>query len=132
MLRTLGLGVLAICASFAIAPALVEPQAPALNVFTTDDWLGVWLDGKNVVWISANPDDTLSVVGAAYETSGGRTIDARLDFEAIPRGSLQNVVLGGDSDCAAQLTNLRHSLVVEDNGRCKGGAIRFDGVYTHQ
>ena len=113
------------------ATFLVAPQTEA--ALTTHDWLGVWLDGRNVVWIAGTPTDTLSIVGAAYhELEGGSVIDARLDFEAVPGGKTLSMVVGGTGDCAAQMTNTGPTLIVRDNGRCKDGNVRFNGVYVHQ
>jgi hypothetical protein len=109
----------------------VAPQAEA--ALTTHDWLGVWLSGHNVVWIAGTPTDTLSVVGSAYgQLEGGSVIDARLDFEAVPGGKTLSMIVGGSGDCAAQMTNTGATLIVRDNGRCKGGNVRFNGVYVHQ
>ena len=134
MFRVLGLAsalAVVIGVSLATSPALIDPAPPPIDVLTPHDWVGVWRDGQNVILITANPDETLSVVGAAYPVvATGR--DGRLDFEAAPAGGAQSLVFGGDSDCAAVLSNRRDTLLVRDNGNCAGGAVTFDGVYRHQ
>jgi hypothetical protein len=130
MFRVLGL-LSATAVALAVGGAigsLADAVPPAISVFTPHDWVGVWRNGQNVILISANPDETLSVVGAAYPV-GGSGRDGRLDFEAAPVGGAQSIVYGGDSDCAAILANMRATLVVRDNGNC---AVTFDGVYRHQ
>jgi hypothetical protein len=130
-LRLIMATVVAVAAAGAATSLTRDPPPLPLSMH---DWVGVWLDGRNVVWISGNPDETLSIVAAAYHpTADGQIADARLDFEAAPGGARLSRVGGGDANCAALITNTGGTtLVVEDNGRCAGGAVRFDGVYRHQ
>ncbi len=129
MLRTFGLAALIVFAVPAASQASLLVLHPPAEV-TQHDWLGVWLNGHNVVWVSRNPDDTLSVVGAAYSHAAeGQVIQGTLDFEAIPAGGRMTTLAA--SACGAELINLRGYMLVRDNGRC-GDGVRFDGVYTHQ
>jgi hypothetical protein len=109
-------------------------NAPAPDILSAHDWLGIWLDGQNVVQISGTPDDTLSIVAVTYRprNDGSGMDSVQLDFEAVPLGAAMSTVVGGDSNCGAQMINLRKTLVVRDNGRCAKGAARFDGVYIRQ
>ncbi len=65
MFRALGLAALLVL-GLPAATKLALMTAPQPAVLTAQDWLGVWRDGQNVVWISQNPDDFVTVVAAAY------------------------------------------------------------------
>lgn len=131
MLRTFGLAALFALAFPAASQATLLMLKPAAQV-TQHEWLGVWLDGQNVVWVSRNPDDTLSVVGAAYSAgSEGHVTQGALDFEAAPVDGRITLTAATQAACGAELINLRTHLVVRDNGHC-GTNVRFDGVYAHQ
>jgi hypothetical protein len=111
------------------ATHLALNTAPPATILRIEDWLGVWRDGQNVVWISLNPDNQVTVVGAAYSTN-----------PAIPRSDLRfqtalytdRISFMDESDpCAADFhNNARGELTVTDNGQC--GGARFNGVYIHQ
>jgi len=111
------------------ATRLALNTAPPPTVLRIEDWLGVWRDGLNVVWISLNPDNQVTVVGAAYSNDPN-----------VPRSGLQfqtalytdRISFMAESDpCSADFhNNARGELTVTDNGQC--GAARFNGVYIHQ
>lgn len=129
MFRAIGLAALLVL----ILPAatrlalVTAPQAAAL---TSHDWLGVWRDGQNVVWISQNPDELVTVVSAAYsETTANQATHGTLQFEAMLSGN--RISYADDSaPCTADMLNYGGQLIVQDNGYC--GPVRFNGVYTHQ
>ena len=129
MLRAIGLAALLVLALPA-ATRLALVTAPDAATLSTDDWLGVWRDGLNVVWISLNPNDLVTVVGAAYSDDPvGKVSHANMQFETSPSGNRISLLAESDP-CSADLLNFGGQLIVRDNGQC--GGARFDGVYTHQ
>lgn len=129
MFRMIGLAAVVILA-MPSATRLALQTAPASATLTPHDWLGVWRDGQNVVWISQNPDDLVTVVSAAY--SAGTTDKAShgtLQFETTLKGN--RITYADDmAPCTADMLNYGGQLIVQDNGYC--GPVRFNGVYTHQ
>lgn len=130
MFRALGLAALLVL-GLPAATKLALMTAPQPAVLTAQDWLGVWRDGQNVVWISQNPDDFVTVVAAAYnrEPAEGQINHATLQFETMLSGNRVRY-LADTAPCNADILNVGGQLIVRDNGQC--GAARFDGVYTHQ
>lgn len=130
MFRAIGLAALLVLA-FPAATRLALVTAPEAQALTAHDWLGVWRDGQNVVWISQNPDELVTVVSAAYSTTGSNEAlnHGTLQFEAKLKG---NRIRYADDivPCAADMLNYGGQLIVQDNGNC--GPVRFNGVYTHQ
>ncbi|HVY51466.1 MAG TPA: hypothetical protein VHA07_07865 [Devosia sp.] len=130
MFRAVGLAaVLVLALPAATKVALVT--APEAHPLTAHDWLGVWRDGQNVVWISQNPDELVTVVSAAYATAAnaGGPMHGTLQFEAALKGD--RIRYADDvAPCAADMLNYGGQLIVQDNGNC--GPVRFNGVYTHQ
>jgi hypothetical protein len=130
MLRAIGLAIVLVLAIPA-ATRMALVTAPAPQALTAHDWLGVWRDGQNVVWISQNPDDLVTVVSAAYATgaSPAGLSHGTLQFEAPLEGN--RIRYTGDIvPCTADMLNYGGQLIVRDNGNC--GPVRFSGVYTHQ
>jgi hypothetical protein len=129
MLRAIGLAAVLVLALPA-ATRLALVTAPDVATLSTDDWLGVWRDGQNVVWISLNPDDLVTVVGAAYSNDPvGKVGHASVQFETLPMGNRISLVAESDP-CSADFLNFGGQLIVRDNGQC--GGARLNGVYTHQ
>ena len=129
MLRAIGLAALLVLVLPA-ATRLALVTAPTAATPSTDEWLGVWRDGLNVVWISLNPNELVTVVGAAYSDDPvGKVGHANMQFETSPSGNRISLI-AESAPCSAELLNFGGQLIVRDNGR-RGGA-RFDGVYTHQ
>jgi hypothetical protein len=130
MFRAIGLAAILILAIPA-ATRLAVVTAPETVQLTPHDWLGVWRKGQDVVWISQNPDDLVTVVSAAYSpgTIGQRRNGTR-QFEAMLDGN--RIRYADDmSPCTADMLNVGgQQLIVEDNGHC--GPVPFAGVYTHQ
>ena len=129
MFRAIGLAALVVLAM----PAGTRPAldtAPVTAALTAHDWLGVWRDGQNVVWISLNPDELVTVVSAAYSVSTNNQANhGTLQFEAMLKGN--RISYAADSaPCTADMLNYGGQLIVQDNGYC--GPVRFNGVYTHQ
>jgi hypothetical protein len=129
VLRAIGLAALLVLALPA-ATRLALVTAPGAAMLSTDDWLGVWRDGQNVVWISQNPDDLVTVVSAAYsEGTSTQAGHGTLQFEALLNGN--RITYAADTaPCTANMLNYGGQLIVQDNGYC--GPVRFNGVYTHQ
>jgi hypothetical protein len=130
MFRALGLAaLLVIVLPAATKLALVTAPQPA--VLTAHDWLGVWRDGQNVVWISQNPDELLTVVSAAYTTAPqpGQSNHGTIQFETMMTGNRIRY-MADTAPCNADILNIGGQLIVRDNGQC--GPAKFDGIYTHQ
>jgi hypothetical protein len=129
MFRAIGLAAILVLALPA-ATKLALVTAPQLATLTAHDWLGVWRDGQNVVWISQNPDDLVTIVSAAYaEGTNNQAGHGTLQFEAMLNGN--RISYAADTaPCTADLLNYGGQLIVQDNGYC--GPVRFNGVYTHQ
>ena len=129
MFRAIGLAAILVLVLPA-ATRLALVTAPEAAALTPHDWLGVWRDGQNVVWISQNPDDLVTVVSAAYSTGGANQPgDGTLQFEAMLQGN--RISYAADAaPCTADMLNFGGQLIVQDNGNC--GPVRFNGVYTHQ
>jgi hypothetical protein len=130
MLRTFGLiaGLALLLLPGTAQASLLVLKPP--GAVSQHDWLGVWLHGHDVIWVTRNPDDTLSIVGAAYSAGDeGHVMQASLDFE-VAWAEGRNTLAGGAGTCGARLVNMRHYLLVRDNGGC--GGARFDGLYAHQ
>ena len=130
MFRALALAALLVFALPA-ATRLALVTAPQPAVLTADDWLGVWRDGQNVVWISLNPDAFVTVVAAAYnpEPPEGQANHATLQFETMVSGNRVRYT-ADTAPCNADILNVGGQLIVRDNGEC--GPARFDGIYPHQ
>jgi hypothetical protein len=130
MFRAIGLAAILVFAVPA-ATRLALVTAPPAAALTAHDWLGVWRDGQNVVWISQNPDELVTVVSAAYSTAADAAgpTHGTLQFEAMLEGN--RIRYADDiAPCAADMLNYGGQLIVQDNGNC--GPVRFNGVYTHQ
>ena len=129
MFRAIGLAAILVLVLPA-ATKLALITAPEAATLTPHDWLGVWRDGQNVVWISQNPDDLVTVVSAAYsESTTNQASHGTLQFEALLNGN--RITYAADTaPCTANMLNYGGQLIVEDNGYC--GPVRFNGVYTHQ
>jgi len=129
MFRAIGLAAILVLVMPA-ATRLALVSAPEAAALTPHDWLGVWRDGQNVVWISQNPDDLVTVVSAAYSTAGSNQPGhGTLQFEAMLQGN--RISYAADAaPCTADMLNFGGQLIVQDNGNC--GPVRFNGVYTHQ
>jgi len=114
------------------ATKLALVTAPHPPVLTAHDWVGVWRDGQNVVWISQNPDDLLTVVSAVYSPTPehGQVNHATLQFETMLSGGNRIRYVADTAPCNADMLNIGRQLIVRDNGQC--GPTRFDGIYTHQ
>jgi hypothetical protein len=110
------------------ATRLALNTAPPPTVLRIEDWLGVWRDGLNVVWISLNPDNQVTVVGAAY--SADPTIP-RSDERFQTALYTDRISFMDEYACTADFhNNARGELIVTDNGGC--GGARFNGTYIHQ
>jgi len=129
MFRAIGLAALVVLAMPAATRMALE-TGPEMAALTAHDWLGVWRDGQNVVWISQNPDELVTVVSAAYSVSpGNRANHGTLQFEAMLKGN--RISYAADTaPCTADMLNYGGQLIVQDNGYC--GPVSFNGVYTHQ
>ena len=113
------------------ATRLALNTAPPATLLRLEDWLGVWRDGQNVVWISLNPDNQVTVVGAAYADDPlGRTAPTNVRFQTFPNSDRISF-MADTNPCTAEFRNSRGvTLIVSDNGQCGGSSL--DGVYTHQ
>ena len=129
MFRAIGLAAILVLVLPA-ATRLALVTAPEAAALTPHDWLGVWRDGQNVVWISQNPDDLVTVVSAAYSTGGANQPGhGTLQIEAMLQGN--RISYAADAaPCTADMLNFGGQLIAQDNGNC--GPVRFNGVYTHQ
>ena len=129
MFRAIGLAAIVVLA-MPTATRLALETGPEMAALTPHDWLGVWRDGQNVVWISQNPDDMVTVVSAAYSvSSSNQASHGTLQFEAMLNGN--RITYAADTaPCTADMLNYGGQLIVQDNGYC--GPVRFNGVYTHQ
>jgi hypothetical protein len=108
----------------------MDPAPPA------SQWKGVWIDGDDVIRITAN-GAALHAKGEAWwpsknpprdEIPGGPNLGS-IDATAAPA---RNVVVFNDGACRVQATLLDGFLVVSDNRACGGMNVRFDGVYRRK
>jgi hypothetical protein len=106
---------------------------PAPPIHPIADWVGVWVDGPEKIWISLlKPkgglqlrsrlrwDGGISPDGEASANYGG--ITGRLDVH----GSSASAVEG---DCQVRLARIGKYLVADDNGACGGMNVRHTGMY---
>ena len=129
MFRAIGLAAI-LGLTLPAATKLALKTAPEAATLPPHDWLGVWRDGQNVVWISQHPDALVTVVSAAYsEGTSTQAGHGTLQFEALLNGN--RISYAADTaPCTANMLNYGGQLIVEDNGDC--GPVRFNGVYTQQ
>jgi hypothetical protein len=94
-------------------------------------WQGIWSTYDSTLVVSQSALDRGFIVeGEAYwygvsTVHSGEVVARAEPFEA-------QLVLFGAYDCQLTLTLLQDYLVVQDNKRCGGMNVTFDGVYTRQ
>ena len=106
---------------------------PASPIHPVADWIGVWVDGPEKIWISLlNSKDGLqlrskmrwdggtSPDGEIRANYGGMT--GRLDVHGSSASALEG-------DCQVRLTRIGKYLVADDNGACGGMNVRHTGLY---
>jgi hypothetical protein len=105
-------------------------------------WVGKWHDGDNVIDISSK-GNKLIAGGAAYwpQPSANPEVAKKGEFNfgtfdavAIPNGNEVQFEQGDSpaDTCVVSAKKIGKFLVVQDNGKCGGLNVRFDGLYRQK
>ncbi len=98
----------------------------------TAGWLGTWRFHDKHISIT-NAGKSLRVQGKARWYGGitGEIVHyGMIDGEISPAGGRAHLTTGGHS-CAADFRLIGRYMAVNDNGKCGGANVRFNGVYMN-